>query len=329
MNNYCRINYFHKVKKLTADIQQQIILADVKLIHAHTIFSDGGIALKLKKKYGIPYIVAVRSTDINIFFKYLFYLRKCGIRILEEAENIIFLNPDLQNELYKKYITPKIAEKLAQKSLCIPNGISDFWHNRKGIPKQISKNALHLLYVGTFLRRKNVPLIIEAASLLSKYINVSLTIVGGGGKGTKEVMEALKSFERKGEINMVGKVNNLEELKQYYSKADIFVMPSKNETFGLVYIEAISQGTPVIYVKNTGISGYFNDGEIGYGITNFSATEIAEKIKLVRKNYSKVSESGLAAIDSFNWQVIAGKYIDIYEEILKHKLISPSTLPEP
>ena len=90
-NNIDRIFYTRKINKILYDIKNKINFDNINLIHAHTLFSMGGIALKLKKEKNIDYIVAVRNTDINIFFRYFFYLREIGIEILKESRKIIFL----------------------------------------------------------------------------------------------------------------------------------------------------------------------------------------------------------------------------------------------
>ena len=91
LNKGDRFNYFGKIKKTTNFIDQTVSIKNVDIIHAHFLFSDGGIAYNLYKKYNIPYIVAVRNTDLNLFFKYLIHLRPFARKILQGATNIIFL----------------------------------------------------------------------------------------------------------------------------------------------------------------------------------------------------------------------------------------------
>lgn len=88
-NNIDRLFYNHKTNKILDDIKKKIDLNNINIIHAHTLFSMGGIALKLKKENNIDYIVAIRSTDINLFFKNIFYLRMIGIQIMKEAKKIV------------------------------------------------------------------------------------------------------------------------------------------------------------------------------------------------------------------------------------------------
>ena len=76
-------------------------------LHAHSLFSNGYIAMKIKEQYGIPYIVAVRDTDVNTFFKKMIPLRGLGNKILMEAESIIFLSKSYRENLIERYVKDK------------------------------------------------------------------------------------------------------------------------------------------------------------------------------------------------------------------------------
>ena len=77
------------------------------------------------------------------------------------------------------------------------------------------------------------------------------------------------------------------ELIKLLSINDIFAMPSVPETFGLVYVEAMTQGLPIIYAKGEGFEGFYKDGEIGYGVDADSITDISDKIELLIKSYNR------------------------------------------
>ena len=70
-----RVFYHLKIKSILANLQSTIDLSTVDLVHAHFLFSDGGVAFQINREYGIPYVVAVRNTDVNVFFKYMVHLR--------------------------------------------------------------------------------------------------------------------------------------------------------------------------------------------------------------------------------------------------------------
>ncbi len=81
------------------------------------------------------------------------------------------------------------------------------------------------------------------------------------------------------------------ELAERYRNSDIFIMPSKPQTFGLVYVEALTQGLPIIYGKGQGFDGYFDEGVVGYHAEAFDISDIANAIESVIANYTKLTHN--------------------------------------
>ena len=79
-----------KHSKILKDIHKKYDIASFDIMHAHSLFSNGYIAMKLKEKYDIPYIVAIRNTDVFTFFKLMPHLRSLERQIINEAEQDIF-----------------------------------------------------------------------------------------------------------------------------------------------------------------------------------------------------------------------------------------------
>ena len=75
LNKWDRIFFSRKINKIFQKITQLYKINKFNLVHAHFLFSDGSVALKLYKKYKLPYVVSIRNTDINIFFKYAKHLK--------------------------------------------------------------------------------------------------------------------------------------------------------------------------------------------------------------------------------------------------------------
>jgi len=309
-NKYDRFLFHVKHKKVLSDIENKYRIKEYTLIHAHSLFSNGYIAMKLKEKFGIPYIVAVRNTDVNTFFKRMIHLRKLGVQILKEAEKVVFLSETYRDHVIGKYVPDKLREEINNKAIIIPNGIDDFWiKNLNNFKSHFQTPKVKLLYVGALNKNKNLSTTIKAIEQLQKSgFDVNYTIVGNNVE--KKIYDQVINLPF---IRYIAPVKK-EDLIQIYRNNDIFVMPSINETFGLVYAEAMSQGLPVIYSKGQGFDGQFKDGEIGYSVASDSAEEIANKIQEVLTNYEAISNNCLRNVGKFNWDKITSEYIILYEK---------------
>jgi len=311
-NELDRFLYFRKINKLSADIKTKMDFDLINIIHAHTLFSMGGIALKLKREKNIEYIVAVRNTDVNLFFKYIFYLKEMGIQIMKESKKIIFLSPAYRDYILEKILPGNLRESIMKKSIVIPNGINSFWLQTK-YDRSESKNKkkINLLYIGDFTLNKNIEISIKVARKLKDLgYKVNFTIVGSGGNNESKVKRLAKANEDIIEIHE--RIEEREKLLNMYRKSNIFIMPSLHETFGLVYVEAMTQGLPVIYSKGEGIDGYFKEGKVGYSVNFKDINDIIEKIELILDNYNNISKNCNDLVEKFSWERVAQTYNHVY-----------------
>jgi glycosyltransferase involved in cell wall biosynthesis len=290
---------------------------NVSLIHAHSLFSDGGVAYELYKKYNIPYLVAIRNTDINKYFKYGIHLRPYALKILKNASKIIFISNAYKEEVLRKYIPQSLMKNILSKTEIIPNGIDKYWHkNIKPINKNdreydfSNQNKLKIIYVGVINKNKNLKTTIKALNILKeKGYEIEFTVVGRLEDESFNYEIKQNSF-----INYVGQKDKTELIHLYRSN-HIFLMPSIKETFGLVYVEAMSQGLPVIYTKGQGFDGQFEEGTVGYSVYATDAEDIADKVLLIRKNYDFLTKACIVNVRKFDWEGIANLYIKLYGTI--------------
>ena len=226
-DNKIIVAYFSKILRLFFYLKQKKVFKsllsvkpkfDYDLIHAHTLFSNGDIALRLKMKYGIPYIVAIRNTDINVFFKYFFFLRKYGLEIMENADKIIFLSPSYKKECLEDYVPIEKREEMERKAVIIPNGIDKFWIENSVSSKKRHKE-IRLIYVGSIDKNKNViTTILACKKLLSQGYEVKFTVVGDIKIKIDELNEKF--------IQHIP-YSSKEEIRKYFEESDIFIMPSR------------------------------------------------------------------------------------------------------
>lgn len=300
---------FHvKHRKILKDITNRICFTDFNYSHAHSLFSNGYIALQIKRRYGLPYVVTVRDTDMNTFFKYMLHLRGLGIEILQEADKIIFLSATYRDYLFEKYFKKPYAEEVLNKTVVIPNGIDSYWLRNINTPRKVLENqTLNLIYVGAVSKRKNITTTIKAIEILrERGYNVKFTVVGK--LVDKSVIENIKRLRY---VNYLGQKNR-EDLLEIYRNNDIFVMPSITETFGLVYAEAMSQGLPIIYTKGQGFDGQFQEGLVGYSVGCYNSDQIADRIIKLVNSYENTSKNCINLCGKFDWNTIAAEYKNTY-----------------
>ena len=312
-----RIVFDYKQYKIIHAIEGNYNVSSFDLIHAYTLFTDGNVARILSAKYNIPYVVAVRNTDVNDFMKKRILLRPRGIDILKDASKIFFLSESYRKSMFEKYIPAKNQSEISKKVEIIPNGIDKFWFQNiyrerdyKEISYRIEKKKINLIYVGNIDKNKNIILTCKAIDLLKKEgWKIDFIIVGKIRE--KCIYNLIKKY-----VYYFSPMPK-EKLIKIYRNADIFVMPSVFETFGLVYAEAMSQGLPVIYTKDQGFDGQFLEGTVGYHVSSTDEKEVAEKIKMIAKDYVDISKHSLNCVEKFNWNTICNLYTMIYREIVQ------------
>lgn len=306
-----RFVFHHKQRKILKDVQEKMDIESYDIIHANTLFSNGYVAYKLNYQYNIPYVVAVRDTDLNFFLKKIFYLRKTGINILKNASKIIFLSNAYKEKLLNDYVPKNLGNSIREKSVVIPNGLDDFWIDNKQYKEAKQLKNINVIFAGAVSKRKNPSTTAKACEILiDKGYNVTFNIVGRIDNQTE--------FEKINKFNFVDyhKPVNKEELLNYYRNNDLFVMPSLTETFGLTYAEAMSQGLPLIYSKKQGFDQQFPEGVVGYAVDSLNEEEIAKKIVDIVENYSVISKNCTKLTSNFKWEDINKKYIAIYKNII-------------
>lgn len=293
------INYWLFANK----IKQFVLRNSIDLIHAHTFSPDAYIAYQLKKSFGIDYVLTMRMRAADKLENHP--LRQ---KIVENAKAVICHN----YQLYKLY-----GEKYNVQFL--PHGLSqEFFHDT---PKRVSElefneqRPLKLLTVGRLLGLKNIDVVIKAVrKMKNEGRMVTYTIIGEGPEKTN-LTQLIQDSDLTDCINLVPWQKQT-DLIAYYDNADVFVMVSKPETFGRVYLEAAARGLPIVACKNTGIDGFFTELEVSFAEPNTDSIKgllvqfyNAPELSLQKQKFAKHK------VDSLSWSKVVKKYYNIYTKI--------------
>lgn len=305
-----RLFFDYKQYKICKAVQNSVDVKDFDMIHAYTLFTDGNCARNLSKKYSIPYVVAIRNTDVNDFFRLMPHLRSRGVKIMRDAKAVFFLSESYRKQVFEKYIPKKYHEMLKEKSYIVPNGIDDFWFENEITKENEKTDTIKIIYAGRIDRNKNILTTQKALNILrDKGYKLSFTIVGK--IADERLFEEIKNDQNTFYVPAVPK----EELVSLYREHNIFVMPSYTESFGLVYAEAMSQGLPVVYSKGQGFDNQFPEGTVGYHVDAYDAEDVAEGIEKIILNFDRIKNNVTEAYKKFNWSEITEVYNDIYKRI--------------
>lgn len=304
-----RLLFFNKHKKVYKDALRLLDLGSYSHSHAHSLMSNGYISNRLYRDHGLPYISAVRRTDLFFFMKYKPYLKPLGARILKEAEALIFLSPvflDKTLDIFKGRVD---ETSIRAKSYIIPNGIDEVFFQNPPKDKVLGQET-KLVFIGKVSDpNKNVASLLRLVDEMNREGDrVRLKLIGSN---SKDFENKLKSNPN---IRLMGRLNQ-EEIIKTLKEDHIFIMPSHTETFGLVYVEAMSQGLPIIYTRGQGFDGQFEEGEVGYRVGAKSLDEMKEAIRKIRKNYTTMSQNAARGALRYKWPDIAKEYQAIYQDL--------------
>lgn len=312
---YHRYVYHIKRQAVFHALQKKVDLKKIDLIHAATLFTDGGQAYKIYKKYHIPYVVAVRNTDINGFLDKLPNTWLAGRKILRNAKKIFFISKALMDKFAKHMVIRPILSEISDKMMLLPNGIDDYYLDHIN---HKSHNGHKVLYVGDFSSNKNVMRLSKAVLDLIEedtFQNATLTLVGGGNTTTNEVQAMIDAYPNV--FHYLGPIHDKEKLCEVYNAHDVFAMPSIHETFGLVYLEALSQNLPIVYTKGQGVDGLF-DETVGIGVNPMSSDEIKNAIQRILEKPDYYSNTNVN-FEQFRWEKIATEYKNVYYDLISEK----------
>lgn len=305
--------FFYHIKRaeMFRSLQKKVHLNSVSLCHAATLFTDGGQAYMIWKKHQIPYVVAVRNTDINGFLDIRPETWKAGIKILKNAQQIFFISQGLMDKFCNHRVIKPVLPEIKEKMLLIPNGIDDYYLDHICTDTHPGNDVL---YVGDFSNNKNVVRLAQAILELKKengFDDIKLTLVGGGHNETNQVQQVVDA--NPGVFEYLGPIYDKEKLCEVFRAHSIFAMPSIHETFGLVYLEALSQGLPVLYTQGQGVDGLLPP-DAGIGVNPLSVEEIKNALRTLLIQRSEFSNRNIN-FEHYRWSNIATTYKDIYKEI--------------
>ncbi|MGJ0340542.1 glycosyltransferase [Aliarcobacter cryaerophilus] len=292
-------NYIKMADKLYSRYIKEFGMPDI--IHAHNFLYAGIIAEFLKDKYGIKYIVTEHSSS--------FVRNKLSKEKIKAIENVaknalkVTAVSSSFNNILKEYTKTNID--------LLPNIVDDFFF-QKEFQNKISKNFI-FLHIASLDKNKNQELLIKSFEKIAKLNhNVYLNIAGSGYM--KKYLESLvKKLDIQKQVNFLGRITQ-ERVREEIMKSDCFVLSSNFETFGVVLIEALACGLPLITTKCGGPEDIVNE-QNGILIDVENQLQLEDAMMTMYKNASKYDKQKLRsdAKDRFGEKAFIKNAMKYYE----------------
>lgn len=311
------------------------------LVHCHTWYTHlGGIMAKLN--YGIPLVITVHSLEplrpwkreqLGGGYDFSLWVEKTA---LEMADAVIAVSAETKRDVLSLFDVKE--ERIS----VIHNGIDLSEYSAVENPAALKALGVdperpYVLFVGRITRQKGIIHLVRAIRHLNPGFQIVLC---AGAPDTPEIATEMQQAvsaarEHHGEIVWIEKMVTRPEAISLYSGASVFVCPSIYEPFGIINLEAMACGTPVVASAVGGIKEVVVDGETGFLVplkqmtgSPFEATEpevfasdLAAKINLLMSDPALAARMGAAgrkrAEEFFGWDAIARKTERLYAKLLQ------------
>lgn len=303
---------FKEVERYAQEARKIAAKEEFDVIHAHDWLSFGaGVAAK--EVSGKPLVVQVHSTEYdraggNVNRK-VFEIEKRG---MQKADKIITVSNFTRDIVEKKYfIQPEVISVVHNRINADEYKVkkNKFFHIKKDGKKVV-------LFAGRLTLQKGPDYFLEVARKTLKYRSNTLFVMAGSGDMERIIIERAAGMGISDKVLFTGFLRG-EELSYLYSMADVFVMPSVSEPFGIVALESILNGTPVILSKQSGVSEVLKNA---IKVDFWDVDEMVNNIvSLLRYSslHQMLRTQGSQELKKFNWKTAAKDCEKIYKQLTK------------
>jgi glycosyltransferase involved in cell wall biosynthesis len=252
-----------------------------------------------------PFIVWAQGSDIYLPDKFTKLISKI---VLKNASTVIALSKDMKtkmNDIYKR-----------EDTVILPNGI-ELAKFQNICPRKQNDKTKSIIFVGTLRPVKGVKYLIEAMNIIHENLPDTKLLIVGDGPDREKLKRLVQELNLQSCTHFAGKVSN-EEIPEYMAQADLFALPSLSESFGIVNIEAMASGLPIITTNVGGLPEIVINGKNGFLVEPKNSKALAEKVILLLNDIDlckKISAANKLTAENYSWYSISKELQKIYEKI--------------
>ena len=303
------------------------------LVHSHYWLS-GRLGSWVQERWQIPHIVMFHTLGVV----------KNSVGLAEQEPDLRLATERKLVQSCQRILAPTEVEKqnlmdfysaADEKIGVVPCGVNlDLFQPQEKIAARqslgLDESIPIVLYVGRFDAIKGIDRLLKAMAHLRREQRAQLLIIGGDGPQTEEFQLFQRMVYELGiedSVTFLGRIEQ-KQLPPYYSAADVLVIPSYYESFGLVGLESLACGTPVVSTRVGAMSAVLQNNKIGRLVDNAEPGSLANHLAAViaQQRAEGFSTTGLRrSVCQFGWKNVARDIIDEYAAVFKDSSDKSST----
>jgi len=301
---------YRGIRKLVEGVHQRFLF---DLIHAHAALPAGYAGALIAQRFRVPLVVTIHGHDLQHAVHRSVRCQRALAFALNHASRVIVVSHKLKRLAEQYFGCP-------DKLVVIPNGVDPakvVVRNPK-IPRERT-GVLTLLSVSNLIHTKGIDLnLIALERLRKKYPRLRYTVIGGGPLETK-LRRMAYSLGLSDCVNFLGR-QPYQRVIEHMADCDIFVLPSWNEGFGVVYLEAMANGKPVIGCQGEGIEDFVENSKTGLLVKPRDVDSLVEALDFLLSHPEEAKAMGEQArkvvLENYTWEKNAERTVQVYNEVL-------------
>lgn len=315
-----RLMSMSAIKRLVPQLKQR----DIDIVHVQTPFVAHYAGIHLGRALGVPVVVSYHTFFEAYFEKYLTWLpgawlramaRRYSRRQCNQVDAVISPSRQMLEKLREYGVSRPaavIATGLPEASFeVVPHNA---FRERHGLPD----DAYLLLYVGRVAHEKNIELLIAMFERVQAAVPHAMLLIAGEGPALQGLRKRAHATGRGAQIRFVGYLDRSTELLECYQASDTFVFASQTETQGLVLLEAMASGLPVVSTASMGSLDVLVEGQ-GCLISPPQPQAFADRVITLYADAGQrveLARRGIAYARAWSTEAKAQRMLDFYRGVL-------------
>lgn len=277
----------------------------MNVMHAHVSYPAGFAAMKLKEKHKLPYILSEHMGPFP--FGRFIINGKISHKISEPLNEADIVTAP------SNYQSEKIYSSGFKKPVVIPNMFNEKLFFPAG--SKSDKERLQFLTLAAFKEEKGIYELLDGILKSDAGKNGCEFIIAGSGELENHIRQFILENDMTGYLKLIISPDR-NEVVNLFRNCDVFILPSRLESFGIVYIEALGCGKPVIATDCGGPADFVNSGN-GLLIQKENPDLTAEAINYMKDNFSQFDPVRIReyAVNKFSSKAVCGELISLYQKI--------------